>query len=80
MTQDFINKVEESFVTLSKKNGKFGIYDELVKETWENDPEGEMVIETVYKILDLFNNSNEEQQTILFNSEISEIINKINVN
>ena len=37
MTQDFINKVEESFVTLSKKNGKFGIYDELVKEKEQDE-------------------------------------------
>jgi hypothetical protein len=74
MTQEFINKVEYSFSTLAEKNGKFGIFDEAVKEVWENDPEKDQILETVYKILDLFNNSNPEQQKVLYNSEVSDVI------
>ena len=74
MTQEFINKVEYSFSTLSQKDGKFGIFDSLVKETWENDPEKDQILETVYKILDLFNSSNPEQQKVLYNSEVSDVI------
>lgn len=78
MTLTFIEKIEQSFSTLSQKNGKFGIYDELVNETWSNDVEKDKILETVYKILDLFNNSTTEQQKVLYNSEISDIINLIN--
>lgn len=75
MTQDFITKVEDSFETLSGGNGKaFGIFDSLVKATWENDPEGELVLEIVYKILDLFNSSTPEQLDVLFSMETSEVI------
>jgi len=74
MSQDFINKIEFSFSTLSQNNGKFFIFDELVKDTWNKDPEKDQILETVYKIIDLFNSSNSEQQKVLFNSEVSEII------
>ena len=74
MTQDFVNKIEYSFSTLVNNNGRFSIFDELVKETWSNDPEGELILETVYKILDLFNTSTPEQQENLFNSEVSDVI------
>jgi len=74
MTQEFINKVEFSFSTLTQNNGKFGIFDELVKEIWNNDPEKDQILETVYKIIDLFNSSNTEQQKVLFNSEVSDVI------
>lgn len=78
MTLTFIEKIEQSFSTLHQNNGKFGIYDELVNETWSNDVEKDKILETVYKILDLFNNSTTEQQKVLYNSEISDIINLIN--
>lgn len=77
MTQEFINKVEFSFSTLTQNNGKFGIFDELVKEIWNNDPEKDQILETVYKIIDLFNSSNTEQQKVLFNSEVSDVIKMI---
>ena len=77
MTQEFINKVEFSFSTLTQNNGKFGIFDSLVKEIWNNDPEKDQILETVYKIIDLFNSSNTEQQKVLFNSEVSDVIKMI---
>lgn len=77
MTQDFIDKIEYSFSTLVNNNGRFSIYDELVEETWTGDPDKKLILETVYKILNLFNTSTTEQQAIIFNSEVSDIINMI---
>ena len=75
MTQGFINKVEESFLSLSENKTGFTIYDALVEATWKNDPEGELVIETVYKILDLFNSSTPEYVDYLFSGiETEEVI------
>ena len=77
MTQDFINKIEFSFSTLIQSTGRFSIYDELVEETWAGDPDEELILETVHKILNLFNTSTPEQQAIIFNSEVSDIINMV---
>jgi hypothetical protein len=72
MTQDFITKVEHSFETLSGGNGyKFGVFDALVKESLENEPE---VLDTVYKILDLLNSSTPEQADILLSMDTAEVI------
>ncbi len=77
MTQKFINKVEHSFSTLCQNNGKFGIFESLVEENLNGDAEKEQILDTVHKILDLFNTSSAEQQKVLFNSEISDVINMI---
>jgi uncharacterized protein YlzI (FlbEa/FlbD family) len=74
MTQEFINKVEESFLTLHKSNGKFYIFEELVIEVLNKDSEKDQIIETVHKILELFNKSDVETQEVLYNSEISDVI------
>lgn len=77
ISQDFIQKVENSFETLSSSEDEktFGIFDTLVKVELKNDPK---VLETVYKILDLFNSSTTEQLDVLFSIEISEVINMVN--
>jgi hypothetical protein len=73
--QSFVDKVNESFFSLSENETVFSISDDLVKDTWKNDPEGELVIETVYKILDLFNSSTPEQLDYLFSGiEVEEVI------
>ena len=73
MTQDFIKKVEFSFETLScdKNKKNFDIFDSLVKDYLKNDPD---VLETVYKILNLLNNSTPEQLEKIFSIETSELI------
>lgn len=74
MTQEFIEKVEESFFTLHANNGKFFIFEDLLIEEWNDDPEKDQIIETVHKILDLFNSSDVKKQEELYNSEISDVI------
>jgi len=71
ITEDFINKVEHSFDTLSESKSGFCVFDDLVKDELENEP---VVLETVYKILDLFNSSTPEQLDVLFSIETSEVI------
>jgi hypothetical protein len=78
MTQEFIEKVEESFFTLHANNGKFFIFEDLLVKELEEDPEKDQVIDTVHKILDLFNSSDAEKQEELYNSEISDVIEMIN--
>ncbi len=66
MTQEFILKIEESFTTLIEHNGHYSIDDVLVNKIWSKDPEKEQIIETVNKILNLFNSSSPEKQDELY--------------
>jgi len=77
MTPEFIRKVESSFLTLHESNGKFFIFEKLLIENLDEDPEKDKIIEIVHKILDLFNSSDAEKQKELYNSEISDIIKMI---
>lgn len=74
MTQEFISKVESSFLTLHESNGKYYIFEDLLTNLWLKDPEKDQIIETVHKILELFNSSDAEKQEELYNSEISDVI------
>lgn len=74
MTQEFIRKVESSFLTLHKSNGKYFIFENLLIEKLNEDSEKDQIMDTVHKILNLFNTSDTETQEILYNSEISDVI------
>ena len=73
ITQDFIKKVEDSFETLScdKNKKNFAVFYSLVKESLENEPD---VLDTVYKILYLLNNSTPEQVEVLLSIDTYELI------
>lgn len=72
----FTEKIEKSFDTLvlSDKGDCYCVWNELIYDRNVDDPDRDLIIETVNKILDLLNKSDKETQTKILNTEVSDLI------